>query len=150
MRNFVFFLLVSVFSISCKTKNAEQNPDTLPKDVALKPNNKYQQQEDQEKLANQFEAIQSQIDTVECTNEADWRIAPIGAKPCGGPATFIAYPVTMENDILPRIENFSAQQKAFNEKYGLMSDCAMVPAPSGLRCENGEVVLLESSAVMAE
>lgn len=151
MKKLFIYILIFSFVSSCKTKSAEQNPDTLPKDVSLKPDNKHeQQQKDQEQLANLFEAIQSQIDSVECINEADWRISPIGAKPCGGPATYIAYPIIFEDEILPKIQNFSGMQRSFNEKYGLMSDCAMVPAPSGLRCENGEVVLLESSAVLAE
>ncbi|MPN29835.1 hypothetical protein SDC9_177288 [bioreactor metagenome] len=48
--------------------------------------------------------------------------------------------------MLPKIKNFTDAQSAFNKKYGLVSDCVVVPAPSGIRCENGKAVLISGNS----
>ncbi len=124
--------------------------ETLPKDVALKPDNNLLQQSDREKLSAMIKEIESEIGKEKCTDETLWRISPIGSKPCGGPSSFIAYPVKIENEILLKIKNFTDAQSAFNKKYGLVSDCAVVPAPSGIRCEGGKLVLIGSNSSVSE
>ena len=112
--------------------------ETLPKDIALKPDNNYVQQEDYKKLSVMIQEIEAEIAKETCTDASEWRISPIGSKPCGGPSSYIAYPIKIENEILPKIKNVTQMQSAFNQKYGIISDCAVVPAPSGIRCENGK------------
>ncbi|KMQ70771.1 hypothetical protein [Chryseobacterium koreense] len=142
-----YFLLIAISALTfnaCKSKkNIDQ--ETLPKDIALKPDNNLLQQSDREKLSAMIKEIESDIAKETCTDEALWRISPIGSKPCGGPSSYIAYPIKMENDMLPKIKNFTDAQSAFNKKYGLVSDCAVVPAPSGIRCENGKAVLISGN-----
>lgn len=144
MKHLIYIPLVVFTLFSCKAKKADKEPETLPKDIALKPDNNYSQQLDRERLAVLVKEIDSLAGSEICTDASEWRSSPIGAKPCGGPSSYIAYPIKMEDEILAKIKEFTAQQDAFNKKYQLMSDCAMVPPPAGIRCENGKAVLVKS------
>ena len=144
MKHLIYIPLVVFTLFSCKAKKADKEPETLPKDIALKPDNNYSQQLDRERLAVLVKEIDSLAGSEICTDASEWRSSPIGAKPCGGPSSYIAYPIKMEDEILAKIKEFTAQQDAFNKKYQLMSDCAMVPPPAGIRCENGKAVLVIS------
>ena len=93
--------------------------------------------------------IEALIALEPCTDPAQMKLAAIGAKPCGGPSSYIAYPSKLEAQILPKIEHFTQMQSAFNKKYNLMSDCSMVMPPAGIRCENGKAVLVRDSGVTA-
>ena len=149
MKN-IFIICIALLSlVSCKTKKSAENTDTLPKDISLKPENNMAQQEDRQQLTSLMREIDALIALEPCTNPADWKFTAIGAKPCGGPSSYIAYPSKLEAQILPKIEHFTQMQSAFNKKYNLMSDCAMVMPPSEIRCENGKAVLVRDSGVTA-
>lgn len=148
MRNFLFLVFAVVCLSSCKAKI--ENPDNLPKDIALKPENNLSQQEDRELLSVLIKEIENQIKTVSCENAEDWTFAPIGEKPCGGPSSYIAYPKTMKAEILPKIEKFSEMQRSFNKKYQMVSDCRMVMPPTGIKCVDGKAVLVNENSAASE
>jgi len=150
MKHLIYIPLVVLTLFSCKAKKGDKEPETLPKDIALKPENNYSQQFDRERLAVLVKEIDSLAGSEVCTDAAQWRSSPIGAKPCGGPSSYIAYPIKMEDEILAKIKEFTAQQDAFNKKYQLMSDCAMVPPPAGIRCENDKAVLVKSDVEVVQ
>ena len=133
----VFALLATA---SCKTK---QPVDNLPKDITLKPIN--EAENDKEMMQELRMQIDSLSKSVACTDPADWRSAPTGAKPCGGPAFYSTYHKNVENEILPMIQEYTNMSTAFNKKYGLMSDCAMVQPPTGIRCEDNKAVPIYGS-----
>ncbi len=145
MKNILILGITILTLTSCGSKKAA-NSETLPKDIALKPDNILSQQEDKEQLSIAIKEIDSLIANETCTVASDWSFAAIGAKPCGGPSSYIAYPNKSEAEILPKIERFTAMQSAFNTKYKLMSDCMVVQPPSGIRCENGKAVLESSGS----
>lgn len=93
-----------------------------------------------------MEALRSEIfaltEKEHCTDPKQWRISPLGSKACGGPEAYIAYPIKLENEILPKIKEYNALQSAFNRKYKVVSDCAMVMPPTEIKCENGKAVLV--------
>ena len=70
------------------------------------------------------------------------RVAGFGSKPCGGPASYVAYSVKDRNEttLLALIAKYNAAAKAENERLGLMSDCAIVPKPAVV-LENGVCTL---------
>ncbi len=143
----------AIFALSaCKSKKVMEVTDRLPKDIALMPERDYsskngeERAKDEENMQKLRTEIEHKIATINCNNPNDWRISPLGSKPCGGPASFIAYPIKIEEEVLPKITEFNRQSSAFNLKYGIVSDCAVVPAPSGVKCENGKAVLLPSSS----
>lgn len=133
----VFALLATA---SCKTK---QPVDNLPKDITLKPIN--EAENDKEMMQELRMQIDSLSKSVACTDPADWRIAPAGAKPCGGPGFYLTYHKNVENEILPMIQKYTNMSTAFNKKYGLMSDCAMVQPPTRIRCEDNKAVPIYGS-----
>lgn len=152
MKKTVFILIATLSLSACKSKKVMEITDRLPKDVALMPERDYsskgdaERKKDEENMQKLKVEIADEIAKINCSNSDDWRISPFGSKPCGGPAAFIAYPVKAEEELLPKITEFNRQSSAFNLKYGLISDCAVTPAPTGVRCESGTAVLLYGAA----
>ncbi|CAM3649766.1 hypothetical protein [Rheinheimera salexigens] len=60
------------------------------------------------------------------------RVIGFGAKPCGGPARYIAASVKNidEDDLMAKVAAYNAASAENNNKLGLMSDCAVVPKPN--------------------
>lgn len=143
MRNLVLMFSATIALAACNSRKAPQN---LPKDVALKPAHEQQIDTDRENLKDLKFQIDSISNSVACNNPDDWRISPLGAKPCGGPSSYIAYPKSLENEILPKIQNYTKEQSDFNRKNQLLSDCAIVPIPIGIKCENGKAVLIRNQS----
>lgn len=140
---YVVMIAMSVLTLaSCSSKNKLVEEETLPKDIALKPDNHFIQENDQVQMKSLMKEIDSLIGTESCTDAADWKFTAIGSKACGGPSSYIAYPIKLEEEVLPKVSQFTSMQSTFNTKYGLMSDCAMVLPPAEIRCENGKAVLV--------
>ncbi|MDQ0478091.1 MULTISPECIES: hypothetical protein [Chryseobacterium] len=138
----LLIITISLLSlVSCSSKKRVTDVETLPKDIALKPEDHFSQQADQIEMKNLIKEIDSLISTEKCADAKDWKFTAIGSKACGGPSSYIAYPVKLEDQILPKVTQFTSMQSAFNLKYGLMSDCVMVLPPAEIRCENGKAVL---------
>lgn len=138
-------LLISIILlgiISCKSKKI--NLETLPKDIALKKSLNENYPEDSATLNSLQVEIVNMIAEKTCEDASQWKISPMGSKPCGGPAYFIAYPKELEEELLPKIKTYSIQESGFNEKYGIVSNCVMEIEPAGIACENGKAVFVEN------
>ncbi|PWN70176.1 hypothetical protein C1631_009300 [Chryseobacterium phosphatilyticum] len=126
--------------VSCNTsKNINTNK---PIDIADRPANEDSQKYDQAQLDKLKASIESEVSGETCTNAVDWTFSPMGIKSCGGPQQYIAYPKKSETSILPRINEYTDKVRIFNEKYNIMSDCTVVPAPTSLKCVNGKIRLI--------
>ena len=121
--------------------------DTLPKDISLKPDNIILQQEQKQAMSDLIKDIDSLIQKESCEDATNWEFTAIGSKPCGGPSSYIAYPKKLAGEILPKVADLTAKQMAFNKKYGMMSDCAFISEPTGIKCEDGKAVLVRDSEV---
>ncbi|MBW8362635.1 MAG: hypothetical protein K0M56_10675 [Kaistella sp.] len=148
MKYFIIAALAAISFSSCSAKKAVENPDNLPKDISLKPERTYE--EDQKNMLAMRAEIESMINAETCSDTSDWRLSPIGSKPCGGPNAYIAYPIKIEEKILPKIKAYTEVNSAYNKKRGLMSDCALVTSPSGINCENGRAVLASANSAVSE
>lgn len=138
----VLSVCLALFMASCtSTKNMDTN---LPKDVSERPLDENSQKYEQAQLDQLKNSIQSEISKEKCTDANEWTFAPMGAKACGGPQFYIAYPKKMETAILARINDYTEKVKAFNQKYGLVSDCMMIVAPTSVKCVNGKAELVNS------
>lgn len=147
MKNFLLIAIALLSFNACQSKKSLGDVDTLPKDIALKPDNLILQQEQKLAMSALIKEIESSIQTVTCDDAADWEFTAIGAKPCGGPSSYIAYPKKLAGEILPKVADLTAKQMAFNKKYGMMSDCHFVPEPTGIECRDGKAVLVKGSSV---
>lgn len=79
-----------LFMASCtSTKIPDAN---LPKDISERPADENSQKYDQAQLDKMRASIESEISKEKCTDAANWTFSPIGAKACGGPQAYMAYP----------------------------------------------------------
>lgn len=149
MKKIGWLLMIILLVTGCKSKkNILEEENRLPKDVALAPVRDYSSKSEvsrkrDEAAMNQLrKEIENLIAETICTNPEDWRISPLGSKPCGGPAFFLAYPIKIEDEILPKITEYNRRSSDYNLKYGIISDCAVTPAPSDVVCESGKAKLV--------
>ncbi|WP_370900013.1 hypothetical protein [Chryseobacterium gossypii] len=133
-------LCTTLALISCNSaKNASLN---LPKDISERPADESSQKYDEAQLDKLKASILSEIAKEKCTDAQEWTFAPMGAKSCGGPQMYIAYPKKLEATILPKINDYTEKVKAFNEKYKITSDCMLVVPPAAVKCSKEKAVLV--------
>ncbi len=138
----VFILCAALFTASCSsTKNTDAN---LPKDISERPADENNQKYEQAQLDKLKASIESEIAKEKCTDAAEWAFAPMGAKACGGPQMYIAYPKKLETSVLAKINDYTEKVKAFNQKYNIVSDCMMIMPPTSVKCVNGKAELVNS------
>ncbi|KEY18744.1 hypothetical protein [Kaistella antarctica] len=142
MKHLLIILISASTVASCSLRKVKIDEDTLPKDISEKPHNHFTQEEEQLQMKKLIKEIDSIVATESCTDPADWKFTAIGSKACGGPSSYIAYPLKLEDQVLPKVTQFTSMQSAFNTKYGLVSDCALVMPPLEIKCENGKPVLI--------
>lgn len=97
---------------------------------------------DEELLKKFFEAVYKESQSDFCQRGDIWGIAAVGAKPCGGPASYIAYKKYNEECFLKLLALYSQQAKLYTAKYQQNSDCAVVPVPATVDCREGKPVLV--------
>ena len=90
--------------------------------------------------------IMALIGEARADNVQQCRVVAFGAKPCGGPASYIALSVKDKNEaqLMSLIGKYNAEMKAENDRLGRMSDCAVVPKPAVV-LENGVCTLTKGS-----
>ncbi|CAM5182920.1 hypothetical protein [Alishewanella longhuensis] len=73
-------------------------------------------------------------------------VLPLGSKPCGGPAEYIAVSIKGkdEGSLLQKISGYNQAMEAENSRKGLMSDCAVVEKPA-VQLVNGKCELVAAS-----
>lgn len=73
-----------------------------------------------------------------CATSSQCAALPMGAKPCGGPWTYLPYcPITTDRAALvAKLDQVARFEEEFNRTYGRGSTCDFVSAPE-LRLEGG-------------
>jgi hypothetical protein len=81
--------------------------------------------------ASLWPPIAELIGDAPCDNQAQCHTVGIGAKPCGGPAGFLAWSdkKTDPTALLAAVQAHARAQAEENKTSGLASDCAMLPMP---------------------
>lgn len=150
MNKIVLMVLVVLGVQSCGSRKTIQEHSNLPKDISQMPKRNpvatvdSERKIDENNMLKLRTEIEDLINEEHCTDAKDWRISPLGSKACGGPASYIAYPIKLEREILPKITEFNRQSSAYNLEYGAMSDCAVTASPTKIVCESGRAVLVYS------
>lgn len=134
-------LLASLTMVSCKSAQ-NNDPAEMPKDISERPVDESSQKYDEAQLDKLKASIESTISKEKCINAAEWTFSPIGTKACGGPVSYLAYPIKNEATILPKIENYTQKMSEFNKKYNITSDCMMAAEPTGVKCQAEKAVLI--------
>ena len=76
-----------------------------------------------------------------CDSDTQCKDIAFGAKPCGGPWSFLIYSIrqTDESQLTNEVNQFNELQRRQNEKDGAVSDCSVV-TPSFPVCSNNQCV----------
>lgn len=95
------------------------------------------QEQDQEELKTLGAEIENLINTSKCTEANACKFIGFGDKPCGGPWRYIVYSSSIDTEKLENlVRNYNEKEKLFNEKWGVVSDCALAIQPTNMKCEN--------------
>lgn len=75
-------------------------------------------------------------------------VLPLGHKPCGGPAEYIAVSIKGKDagTLLQKISGYNQAVEAENSRKGLMSDCAVVEKPA-VQLVKGKCELVSTKAI---
>ncbi len=87
--------------------------------------------------------IQAEVSDAACDQPQQCHSIAIGAKPCGGPDSYLAWSSrrTDEKKIKSLVEQHAAARKDENLRSDMQSDCAFVTNP-GASCKTGRCTLL--------
>ncbi len=144
-RLFLGILVISV--MGCKNQSAV-DPELLPKDISEKPIIEDPKIRDQDNLNTIKNQIEDQISHYVCDDPKQWKVSPFGVKPCGGPTSYIAFPLSIEDTINAMIKVYNEKQAAFNKKYDILSDCGVTPAPKSIYCRDGKAMINYTTSIM--
>ena len=100
-------------------------------------------EQESDMLKEQLARIEAMANTESCQEGQQFEVTAIGHKACGGPTHFIAYSLDIDiASFLQAVETYTEDQRAFNLKWGTISDCSLPQAPSSVACIDGEVTLV--------
>lgn len=100
--------------------------------------NETTQEDDLAKLQELKTEITTLAESTTCEESDDWNFTPIGNKACGGPKEFIAYSKNIEvSKFLNLVQQYTKAEKAYNQKWGIASDCSVPAQPSAVVCVDG-------------
>lgn len=78
-----------------------------------------------------------------CSDNSDWTFTAFGAKACGGPQGYIPYSKKIDvGSFLQKVEAYTEAEKAYNIKWGIVSDCSLAAMPTDIECQNGFPTLM--------
>jgi hypothetical protein len=86
--------------------------------------------------------IRALAGTPTCSADSQCKTLALGARPCGGPESYLAYSTarTPEAELRALGDVYQAERRAANTSSGMMSDCRLQPDP-GAVCQAGACTL---------
>lgn len=93
--------------------------------------------------------IRAKIGKAECTSDSQCQVVPIGAKACGGAASYLAWSSahTDGTELQALADRYREQQRESNRSTGRISDCRVV-APPAVSCRAGTCQLGDALSAM--
>ena len=97
-----------------------------------------------ELLVEKKQEIVNYIQSFSCTNASGCHYIAFGAKPCGGPREYLAYPNTVNQSVLENMVNeYYEMDQQYNIETGAISDCMFVGPPNTVGCVNGVCTIID-------
>lgn len=100
------------------------------------------------RLAALWNEIRVLADASRCSADRHCRALPLGAKPCGGPWSYLIY--SQNGTDLPQLQakvrEHSALESSLNRQSLAVSDCEFIAPPERLVCRQQRCVNLDDSA----
>jgi len=96
-----------------------------------------------EMLAEKKQEILNYINSFSCANATECLSIAFGAKPCGGPREYLAYPNTVDQTTLETlVSEYYEMDHQYNIEIGAVSDCMLVNPPNTINCVNGVCTII--------
>ena len=94
---------------------------------------------------NTLAQITGLIGKAACTSDKQCQVLPVGARPCGGPASYLAWSsaATSGADLQTLADRYRSEQQAGNARSGMVSDCRAI-APPAAACRAGACQLIDA------
>jgi hypothetical protein len=94
--------------------------------------------------------VRVQLGDPTCTITAQCRTIPFGAKPCGGPWSYLVYSAatTDSAQLAGAVDRYTAREHELNRLEERASDCSLVTEPE-VMCADGQCVPVEGGAPAA-
>lgn len=98
--------------------------------------------------ADTLAQIKDLIGKAECASDSQCQILPIGARPCGGPASYLAWSTakTSSSEIQALADRYRNEQQERNARSGMVSDCRAIAPPAAV-CRAGGCQLTDALSV---
>ena len=95
--------------------------------------------------SNTLAQITGLIGKAACTSDQQCQVLPVGARPCGGPASYLAWSTaaTSGADLQALADRYRSEQQAGNARSGMVSDCRAI-APPAAACRAGACQLIDA------
>jgi len=92
--------------------------------------------------------IKELIGRAACDADQQCQVLPVGARPCGGPASYLAWSsaATSGSELQALAERYRAEQQAANTRSGMVSDCRAIAPPAAV-CRAGACQLTDALSV---
>lgn len=96
-------------------------------------------EEDLADLTTLQEEIELMVDSSVCSENSNCDYIAFGSKACGGPKTYLVYSTSINVELLQqKVAAYNTLENAFNQKWGVVSDCYYVTPPPEVRCIDGK------------
>ena len=96
-------------------------------------------EEDLAELTALQEEIELLIDSGVCSENSDCEYIAFGSKACGGPKTYLVFSTSINVVLLQqKVATYNVHENAYNQKWGIISDCAYLLPPTSVACINGK------------
>lgn len=106
-------------------------------------NTESSQEEDLAELATLQKEIELLVDSGVCSENSNCDYIAFGSKACGGPKTYLVFSSSIDVALLQqKVATYNALDDAFNQKWGIISDCATPSPPIIVECINGKCVAI--------
>ena len=94
---------------------------------------------------NTLAQITGLIGKAACTSDKQCQVLPVGARPCGGPASYLAWSnaKTSGAELQALADRHRSEQQASNTRSGMVSDCRAI-APPAAACRTGTCQLVDA------
>lgn len=101
------------------------------------------QERDREQLSDMLKDIHETVDTVDCVDDSQWEFTAIGSKACGGPQSYLAYPLSIDTaEFMGRVRLYTQAEQDYNVTYKITSTCDVVAPPTDVTCDDGKPKLI--------
>jgi len=85
------------------------------------------------------EEIELLVDSGICSENSDCNYIAFGSKACGGPKAYLAFSSSINVELLQqKVVTYNALETAFNQKWGIISDCSVPIPPVNVTCIAGK------------